>query len=763
MQARSSTDAFLALLARVSAAECYELLRSHGIQSSADVNMLEEADRSTIGLSVGAWRRIRAAAKSAAKEARMAPCAASPSSQQVYLSPRQFAATFTSSPRCCLLAPAASAASAALGRPARGVATFAVSTSHDAPRPGGPSTSLLQPDGDFARPQGSGRAVVHSARAYERLFEADPVTRRELPMRRTLNNLRKISKLKSLISFMIFYVAYVSLSTVRMDYWRGHETLEWLKDAHVNAEVPQLDAATELDQIVRYLDKDMASVVAELKTICEHCGVGLTPQARDMTFLGLDDFVCSDFDSVMGERVYPTRDCETVDAEWAAHPSSLTAPCCSNATLLRASVAMMTEALAYSITALPLDVLLNGGTDPSYSSTEYFVDYYIQEKSFIMQLIVSREQRMAGIEYHVAPRKHDAPKRVEVVPGYWSFNYQAVVVQTLLFYVMVLGGGFTLLHDRRLMVEHFCASPDLERVAERAQDRCSLWREIAAWSRRWSAYTTLIEIPSIVLPLFFELLLPFLELPTWTFWVAFTEMLLSIRMLHEGTLLPALKRLVAIIDEATPNMIALVIVLAPLTALTSLMHSQLFGLFDEGFSDPFVSLSRIVDMLTAPPPAANTEGAVIASQRQGAELLFYWSTFVIRLCFGSFIVAILVGAFNKVVTNEAQQRIDEQRDASLPRGFVDGEERHSCRRLAVFLDFFLTSRLYGSYEPRLIVALETQIALMEMEDESGAAKLTQLMINAEKLADIVGPRPALLLLRAHGATPPGDGGTALDA
>ena len=46
-------------------------------------------------------------------------------------------------------------------------------------------------------------------------------------------------------------------------------------------------------------------------------------------------------------------------------------------------------------------------------------------------------------------------------------------------------------------------------------------------------------------------------------------------------------------------------------------------------------------LLTAPPPQSNTEGAIMESQPEGAELLFYWSTFVIRLCFGSFIVAIL--------------------------------------------------------------------------------------------------------------------------
>ena len=129
----------------------------------------------------------------------------------------------------------------------------------------------------------------------------------------------------------------------------------------------------------------LVDVVSELKRICTNCEVGLTPKQRDMTFLGLDDFICSDFDSTVGQRHYPSRNCPLEDAAWAASPSSLTAPCCSNATLVRGSVAMMTESIAYGITELPLTRLLGGGSDPSYSSTEYFVNHYVETKAFILQ------------------------------------------------------------------------------------------------------------------------------------------------------------------------------------------------------------------------------------------------------------------------------------------------------------------------------------------------------------------------------------------
>ena len=67
---------------------------------------------------------------------------------------------------------------------------------------------------------------------------------------------------------------------------------------------------------------------------------------------------------------------------------------------------MMTEALAYDITSLPLAKLLAGGTDPSYSSTAYFVDHYVSTRHFILQLIVSRAQRFAATEFHAEVPRH---------------------------------------------------------------------------------------------------------------------------------------------------------------------------------------------------------------------------------------------------------------------------------------------------------------------------------------------------------------------
>ena len=103
------------------------------------------------------------------------------------------------------------------------------------------------------------------------------------------------------------------------------------------------------------------------------------------------------------------------------------------------------------------------------------------------------------------------------------------------------------------------------------------------------------------------------------------------------------------------------------------------------------------------------------------------------------------------MTTEAEAKQTLKRDASLPPDFVSASQRTSCETAWDFASFVLTARLFGSFEARLVPAIETQIAITELEDESGTAKRVQLMVTEPELAEIVGPGPAALLIRAHGA------------
>jgi hypothetical protein len=143
--------------------------------------------------------------------------------------------------------------------------------------------------------------------------------------------------------------------------------------------------------------------------------------------------------------------------------------------------------------------------------------------SFILQVVVSRNQRMAGVSnYASKTAKNDAPERVKVVPGYWSFNYLNVGLQTVLSCLLLIGAGCAFAHDRRLLVDHFCGNAALLRAEAHAEGQRdgnarvgrTCWAEFLSFSQRWSIYVVLIEIPSIMLPLLFELLMPFLQVLT---------------------------------------------------------------------------------------------------------------------------------------------------------------------------------------------------------------------------------------------------------
>ena len=76
----------------------------------------------------------------------------------------------------------------------------------------------------------------------------------------------------------------------------------------------------------------------------------------------------------------------------------------------------------------------------------------------------------------------------------------------------------------------------------------------------FNMYSALVELPSVSLPLLLELGRPYLQLPTWTLLVTCTEMVLSLRLLQEGIIIPPLRRLVRVLSVATPNIIAFLLV-----------------------------------------------------------------------------------------------------------------------------------------------------------------------------------------------------------
>ena len=344
----------------------------------------------------------------------------------------------------------------------------------------------------------------------------------QLPLRRTREELRTLDGMKTLVNFVLFFCTFALLTMWRVDWWKGAETLHWLNEAHDEVGRRPISETETTAQVATMLEDGIPTVISHLKSICLTCGVGVTPEQQDLAFLGLDAFVCSDFDSLPGKTTYPRRDCPEVDASWAARPTSDSAPCCGNATLVTASIAMMVEALVYKTTTMPLDTLLSGGSDPSFSSTEFFVTHYIDLYSFIMQLVVSQRGRMAAVQYHARwVDREDAPGRVKPSATFWSFNYQPNSTMELLRLGMLFLGLLTVLHDRRAVLRAFRYGTLSHALAE-------LDKTLS------NTYVTAIEVPSTLLPVALEIFRPFLPLPTWTFWVTASQMLMVVRLFSES-------------------------------------------------------------------------------------------------------------------------------------------------------------------------------------------------------------------------------------
>eukprot|EP00966_Prymnesium_polylepis_P302069 6978861-Prymnesium_polylepis.1 len=186
-----------------------------------------------------------------------------------------------------------------------------------------------------------------------------------------------------------------------------------------------------------------------------------------------------------------------------------------------------------------------------------------------MQLTISRQQRMAAVSYHAHAPK-DAPQHLVPHPSYWSYNYSNFDVQKMLVWWMVATAILTLLHDQRWA------------IAKWTHSGLGFYKGIQLVKFR-QPYTYLVELPSVAVPLLLEFARPNLELPQWTFWITCTKMLLSVRLVQEGSIgSRGLRRLVKVLATAAPNLIALVVVVVPLSVLRAVMHSQLFGLFDDG-------------------------------------------------------------------------------------------------------------------------------------------------------------------------------------
>ena len=421
-----------------------------------------------------------------------------------------------------------------------------------------------------------------------------------LPVRRVAEELNWLENFRGFVLFLLFFACYFSLNTVRLDWWKGHETIKMLEATRDVLKIPRLTDGGSLKEANTYLVHGLPEIAVSLKKHrCLNCKIGITPINHDMNHLSMAQFICSDFLSIAGSDEYPSRDCAAADAAFALNPSATedTTPCCADATLVRASVAAMAAVGTSAEVPQTLEGLLSGVDE----LTSQLLEKRIDESGGLYQVIASRELRMAGIQYYATwDDKENAPGQITPKSQFWTFSYNHGVVKEYLLILVLAFGILSLMHE--------IIQP---------------WTENVESIRSYvlNPFMLIVEIPTIVLPPLVELLKYEIDISEYTIFVTLLELLLVIRLFEEGEIVPPLRLFVSVLNHAGSMLLKFVVVLFPMIFITAAAQSQLFGPFDDGYADYATSVSRIVRVLTAPP---STEGPIFEHTNLGAQLMYYW-------------------------------------------------------------------------------------------------------------------------------------------
>lgn len=555
-----------------------------------------------------------------------------------------------------------------------------------------------------------------------------------------------------------FVILYCAVQTVRSDWIFARGTLDLYELARANADVTQYTSRTSLQSIIEFLELDCGKLTAHLKKACKDCDIAIANVDNAAWDMDLSHLICSDFEPRSASGRYHSRDCATVDEAFAMAPAADGAPCCNNQTLFQASLSVMVWTAFHpelvqdnfmSTGKLSLQDLLDidatlasgrpkfGDTgliqrkkileniaaqvplNTQHAGTHFFVKNAV-DAGFIAQVVINRNEHMLGIQNKAAwLDKVAAPDYVEPSQTYWSLNFTTTKDHRGWIVVMWLFWVWTLLHEA---CGYYSRCITLWELCEELLNPYSLFFLVTTFS-----------------PFFSEVLRSELSVVQWTLWTSINQGLLGLRCFDEGQHVSnGIGVVVFTVKEAFILLKSLMLVTLFMAFVLMLIYGQLFGLVDDDLAFGTWGLARNVQQLVAP---ASLEESHVSQMKSGALLFYYWSLFMFRIAFGSFIVAALVGAFNK--TRAAQEKHEKDADT-----FTEGYERRGrdvvhrrdpftiamqmVRKLAAILWYLLTWRDYGCFVPRL------KRRLLRLSRELGDADGSCLMYPNEVLIERLG-------------------------
>jgi hypothetical protein len=180
-----------------------------------------------------------------------------------------------------------------------------------------------------------------------------------------------------------------------------------------------------------FLVENLMRAPMTLKDLCSTCAIAITPKPEPIRLLSESDFICTDFEVLAdGKGAGPLRSgCRgngprkianlAVDLAWVRDPSTATAPCCKNLTVMYASLYLLgTSAVledighpnASAVTHMPFHELqaafnvhratgspaLKRFSGVDIDPIQHFILRNIHSNGHFLQLLISRNQCAAA-------------------------------------------------------------------------------------------------------------------------------------------------------------------------------------------------------------------------------------------------------------------------------------------------------------------------------------------------------------------------------
>ena len=460
------------------------------------------------------------------------------------------------------------------------------------------------------------------------------------------DDLLRWSKRKGFILWLVFFLLFCAEQWILFDTVFGHETLAVYRRARDSHDLPEYMSLTTDLECEHFITHELEEIIEYSYELCPECHIAVAAKSSDMHILTMADLICTDWTIDAETAHYPLRDCHAADASWRANPTAYSAPCCDTPDLVLASIALMAAHKEHGIETETMEHLTNL-SDGAVGQREIhaYVDHHIDSDNFLLQLLISRDERMVGVMYtaeRVDPSHQ--PHLVKPASSYWSFNYYAEAEghTTVIVVLMYAAWCLSLIHE---LTEVYSAAPSVREAAR------------GVFS---SSFLLFVEIPSFIMPVAQRFISGRLDVNTVLIISCASIMIGAARSFQEaGEVIGPVRLIVQTFSNAIPQTLGFFMVAVPAMVLLGFVQSLLFGVFLLDYADfkhAFAKQFSIFQM------GAEIDDETRKYAPVGTEIMYYGAPFVLFLVMSQFLIAIFVGAFD-----ETRQQFEREEQEKLER------------------------------------------------------------------------------------------------